>query len=219
MTDALAITLSSATADISQIRSFEVIDYDTYPAAGTLSAMGFGGPPASQDTAADASLVPSWGGALWLVADALGVELDRISVSTESFPCPEDLTTRGGLHVPRGTVAALSWSLTGYVGDRPLIVSQHVSRVRDDMAPDWQQIGDRGGYRIEIDGVPPLRVEMPLGLAGGTGTCLGDALLMTAARCVNSVSAVVAAPAGYHLLNDLPVIGARHGVRTAEPRS
>jgi hypothetical protein len=36
---------------------------------------------------------------------------------------------------------------------------------------------------------------------------------MTAARCVNSIDAVVKAAPGYLTLNDLPTIGARHGMR------
>jgi hypothetical protein len=36
---------------------------------------------------------------------------------------------------------------------------------------------------------------------------------MTAARCVNSIHAVVGAAPGYLTLNDLPTIGARHGMR------
>jgi hypothetical protein len=35
---------------------------------------------------------------------------------------------------------------------------------------------------------------------------------MTAARCVNAVATVVAAPTGYQLLNDLRIFGGRHSL-------
>jgi 2,4-diaminopentanoate dehydrogenase len=212
VSDCLSITMASAVGTITQIRTWEVIDYATYGAPSTLEAMGFGRRPDELDAAATESLVPSWGCALWLVADSLGVELDDIVLATDSFVSPQDHTSPGGTHVAAGTVGALRWSLTGVVGGEPRVVANHVQRLGAQMAPDWAQIGDRGGYRVEIDGSPPLRGDFPLGLEGGTGTCLGDALVMTAARCVNAVATVVAAPTGYQLLNDLRIFGGRHSL-------
>jgi len=212
VSDCLAITMSSAVGAITQVRTWEVTDYATYRSAPTLQSIGFGQRPEDLDSAANDSFVPSWGCALWLVADSLGVELDDIVLETESYLAPEDYTSPGGLHVAAGTVGALQWSLTGLVGGAPRIVCRHVQRVGAHMAPEWSQIGERGGYRVEIAGSPPLRGEFPLGLEGGTGTCLGDAVVMTAARCVNAVTTVVEAPAGYQLLNDLRIFGGRHSL-------
>ncbi|MSW80531.1 MAG: hypothetical protein F2840_05205 [Actinobacteria bacterium] len=212
VSDCLAITLSSAAGEITQIRTTEVINYATYAAPSVLESMGFGLKVEQLSSAANDSLVPSWGCALWLVSDALGVELDDIVLATDAYPSPVDFTSPGGLHVAVGAVGALQWSLTGMVGGQARIVSHHVSRMGDDMAPDWPRIGEKGGYRVEIDGTPPLRAELPLGLAGGTGTCLDDAIVMTAARCVNAINAVVEAPPGYHLLNAMRTIGGRHSL-------
>ena len=213
ISDCLAMTITSAAGSITQVRTLEVIDYDTYPAADTLSSMGFGVPigPADAETG-DESLVPSWGCALWLVADSLGVELDEIVLASSTLPAPETFTTQGGLTVQQGTVAAMQWSLTGRVHGEPRIVASHVARLRADLAPEWPQIGEKGGYRVEVDGTPPLRADLPLGLAGGTGTCLGDAVVMTAARCVNAIKTVVEAPTGYRLLNDMVIFGGRHSL-------
>lgn len=210
ISDCLSITLSSAAGDIKQVRTMEVIDYSTYESPDTLRSMGYGTVPDPDEPAGDESLVPSWGCATWLVADALGAPLDDLVLSVETYLSPVDVTSPGGLHVAVGTVGAMRWSLTGTIDGEPRIVSTHVGRIGQDMASDWTQIGDKGGYRVEIDGSPPLRMDLPLGLEGGTGTCLGDAVVMTAARCVNAVSAVVDAPAGYRLLHDLPGFGGRH---------
>ena len=212
VSDCLVIALSSAAGAIRQVRTLEVIDYSTYAAPDVLASMGFGAPPDGADDSARDSLVPSWGCALWLVADALGVDLDLIDLTTETFLAPQDLVSAGGLTVAAGTVGALQWSITGVVGGEPLITARHVARIGADMAPAWPTIGERGGYRVEVDGNPPLRLELPLGLDGGTGTCLGDAVVMTAARCVNAVAGVVAAAPGYVLQTQLPAYGGRHGV-------
>ena len=211
VSDCLAITLSSAAGNIAQVRTLEVIDYATYGAPSTLASMGYGQP--SQDGSSDESLVPSWGCALWLVADALGVEIDDIVLETETYAAPEEFTSPGGLHVAAGSVGAMQWSISAIVAGEPRIVARHIGRIGSHMAPDWPQIGEKGGYRVEVDGTPPLRMELPLGVAGGTGTCLGDAIQMTAARCVNAVAAVVAAPVGYHLMAAMPTLGGRHSLR------
>ncbi len=215
VSDCLAITMSSVAGEITQVRTLEVTDYATYGAPSVLRSMGFGVRPTDTSAGRDESLVPSWGGASWLVADALGVELDDIVLQTEHYLAPEDFTSAGGLEVGAGTVGAMNWTLSGTVAGQPRIVARHVSRIGAEMAPDWPQIGEKGGYRVEIDGRPPLRAELPLGLPGGTGTCVGDTVVMTAARCVNAIAAVVGARPGYRLLNSMPVIGGRHSLTTA----
>ncbi|WP_375479758.1 hypothetical protein [uncultured Jatrophihabitans sp.] len=213
ISDCLATALTSAAGRIEQVRTFEVIDYSTYQSADTLRAMGFGMPVDEETPDGAETLIPSWGCASWLVADALGVEIDDLVLAVEPFLSTTDFVSSGGLHVAVGTVAAMRWSLTAMVDGHARIVNSHVGRIGADLAPDWPQIGSKGGYRIEIDGSPPLLAELPLGLDGGTGTCLGDAVLMTAARCVNSISTVLDAAAGYHLLNELPSFGGRHALR------
>jgi hypothetical protein len=213
VSDCLAITLSSAAGNIDQVRTLEVIDYATYAAPSTLESMGYGRQPDEVDGGTDESLVPSWGCALWLVADALGVEVDEIVLEAETYPAPAEFTSVGGLHIAAGSVGAMQWSISAIIAGEPRIVARHIGRIGSHMAPDWPQIGEKGGYRVEVDGTPPLRMDVPLGMAGGTGTCLGDAIQMTAARCVNAIAAVVAAPVGYHLMTAMPTLGGRHSLR------
>lgn len=213
ISDCLAVTLSSAAGNIDQVRTLEVIDYSTYAAPSTLESMGYGQPRKTVDGGTDESLVPSWGCALWLVADALGVEIDEIVLDAETYPATEEFTSPGGLHVAAGSVGAMQWSISAVIAGKQRIVARHIGRIGSHMAPDWPQIGDKGGYRVEVDGTPPLRMELPMGLPGGTGTCLGDVIQMTAARCVNAVAMVVAAPTGYHLMTEMPTLGGRHSLR------
>lgn len=213
VSDCLAITMSSVLGDITQIRTWEMIDYGTYPAAETIAAIGFGCRPEDLPLTGAATLVASWGCAPHLMADALGLELDDLALSMEVWLSPTTYTGANGLVVEEGTIGALRWSLAGVVAGEERVVVNHINRIGPDAAPDWPKIGHAGGYRIEIDGMPPFVGEFPLGLPGGTGASLDDAVIMTAARCVNSIDALVAAAPGYLTLNDLPTLGARHGMR------
>jgi hypothetical protein len=51
-----------------------------------------------------------------------------------------------------------------------------------------------------------------MGLPGGTGSSFTDAMAMTAARCVNSIEAVVRAPSGYQTFLSLPPLGGRNAL-------
>ena len=62
----------------------------------------------------------------------------------------------------------------------------------------------------------PYRGDFPLGLPGGTGAALKDAVAMTAARCVNYIEAIVTTSPGYKTTIDLPTVGARYGLRQIE---
>jgi 2,4-diaminopentanoate dehydrogenase len=212
VSDCLAITMSSVVGEIEQIRTWEIIDYATYPTPSTMESLGFGKRPDQLSATAGESLIASWGCAPWLMADALGVELDEVVLDADIYLSPYAFTAPGGTHVEADTIGALRWSLLGKVNGQIRVSVNHVNRMGADMAPDWPTIGDKGGYRVEIDAMPPFRGDFPLGLSGGTGTALDDAVAMTAARCVNAIHAVVQAHPGYLTLSEIPTLGGRHSL-------
>ena len=67
-----------------------------------------------------------------------------------------------------------------------------------------------GGYMCEIEGSNPVRATFQLGLPGSEGSAFVDAMAMTAARCVNSVEAVVQATPGFKTFLDLPPITGKY---------
>ena len=207
----LGATLGSMVGEIRQMRSWEMIDYSTYMVPDTIAALGFGRKP---DELADgqAAVTASWSSSLWVLADACGVDLDDITFDADVWLSPDAYTATNGLQVEPGTVGALRWSLTGIVKGEPRLQLNHVNRLGAHAAPDWPAIGEAGGYRIEIDGFPPIRADFPFGLPGGTGKGLDDAMAMTAARLVNSIDSVVAAAPGFHTPNSLPLIGPRYSL-------
>jgi len=212
-TDALAFTVASVVGNIEQVRTWEIIDVSTYTSLQSLQGLGFGARPQDLPAAGVNAIVIGWGGAIHTLAEAFGVTVQRMETSFDCYLARESFTTAGGLKIEAGTISAIRWSLSGIVGGRPLIVINHITRAGNDAAPQWPHIGTDGGYRIEIDGHPPFRGDFPMGLPGGTGSTFADAMAMTAARCVNSVEAVVNGPVGYQTFLSLSTVGGKHTLR------
>ncbi|BBY23341.1 hypothetical protein MSTO_35460 [Mycobacterium stomatepiae] len=108
-------------------------------------------------------------------------------------------------------------TLTGYVAEKPTFVVDHVTRMRDDVAPDWPQphislapkdlgfglASGRGVYRVEIEGSPTMRCEFEM--AEDHDHDLG-ARIAGSSRMVNAIPAVCAAAPGLLSALDLPLI-------------
>ena len=71
----------------------------------------------------------------------------------ERVPAPEDFEVDAGT-IEEGTAAALHFELRGMKDGRAVIVLEHVTRLRDDLGPDWPQPAGQGCYRVEITGEP-----------------------------------------------------------------
>ncbi len=106
------------------------------------------------------------------------------------MPAPEDFDIASG-HIPKGTTAAMRFEVQGIVDGKPAVVLEHVTRLRDDLCPDWPQPAQEGGsYRIEITGEPNYALDLCLSSSKGDHNHAG--LVATAARIVNAIPAVVA---------------------------
>jgi len=102
-------------------------------------------------------------------------------------------------------MAALRFEVQGIVGGRPVLVVEHVTRLDDDLAPDWPS--GNGGYRVLVRGVPSMQVEFEFADEHGDHAVGG--VVLTATRVVNAIPAVCAAPAGLLSALDLPLITGR----------
>ncbi len=211
-TDALPYTIASVVSGVTQIRTWEILDYSYLDTLETVQAFGFGARPEQMSATAIDMVKPAWGGACHLLADAFGVEIEDVTVEADIFLSPETFTAQNGYHIEEGTIGALRFAVNGIVDGNPLFSINHVTRMRSDMAPDWPSVGTDGGYRIEIDAYPPFRADCPMGLPGGTGNSFADAVAMTAARCMNSIDAVVKAKPGYKTFLDLSPLGGTYAL-------
>ncbi|WP_431233604.1 NAD(P)H-dependent amine dehydrogenase family protein [Mycolicibacterium psychrotolerans] len=204
--DLLPLALAGTCQSIEQIRCMEIVDYATYNSAAVMfEVMGFGKPLDDIPMLLQPGVLSlAWGSVIRQIAAGLGVELDGIEDMYVREPAPEDFDIASG-HIAEGTAAALRFEVIGLVGGAPAIVLEHVTRLREDLCPDWPQPAQPGGnYRIEITGEPSYAVDVCLGSPNGDHNHAG--LVATAMRLVNAIPAVVAAPAGIRTTIDLPLV-------------
>ena len=149
----------------------------------------------------------AWGSVMRQMAAGLGISLDEVAETYVREPAPEDFDIASG-HIPKGTAAALRFEVFGMVDGEPAVVLEHVTRLREDLCPDWPQPAQQGGsYRIEITGEPSYAMDVCLSSPNGDHNHAG--LVATAMRVVNAIPAVVAAPPGIVTTLDLPLITGR----------
>ena len=114
-------------------------------------------------------------------------------------------------------MAALRFQIEGMVDGQPVIVVEHVTRLRDDLRPDWAQPAQPGGsYRVEITGEPSYVIDIcPTSRNGDHNYA---AILAAAGRIVNAIpDVVVAAAPGIRTTLDLPLVTAPGLVTTPAP--
>lgn len=206
--DLLPLAVSGICERIDELRCYEILNYATYDQAMVIfDIMGFGKPMDDVPLLLlPGVLTMAWGSVVRQIAAGLSVELDGIEEHYERLPAPEDFSISSGV-ISAGCVAALRFEVRGMLGGRPAIVLEHVTRLRDDLAPDWPQPSGQGCYRVEIKGEPNYTVDLQL--LGSDGDHNTAGLKATAMRIVNAVPAVVAAPPGIVTALDLPLVTGR----------
>ncbi|WP_109530544.1 MULTISPECIES: NAD(P)H-dependent amine dehydrogenase family protein [Nocardia] len=204
--DLIPLAFASTCQRIEQVRCMEIADYATYDGSTVMfDVMGFG---KSLDEVPmllrPGVLSIAWGPAIRQLAAGLGITVDEITETYERVPADEPFDIAVGT-VPRGGLAALRFEVIGLVGGHPAIVIEHVTRLRDDLCPDWPRPAQPGGsYRVEITGEPSYAVDIcPTSLVGDHNHA---AIVAAAGRIVNAVPAVVAAAPGVRTTLDLPFI-------------
>jgi 4-hydroxy-tetrahydrodipicolinate reductase len=207
--DLLPMALAGTCQSIEQVRCMEIINYDTYDSATVMfDVMGFGKPLDDIPMLLQPGVLSlAWGSVVRQLAAGLGISLDEVTETYVREPAPEDFDIASG-HIAKGTAAALRFEVRGMLGGKAVVVLEHVTRIRDDLRPDWPQPAQEGGsYRIEITGEPSYAVDLCLSSPNGDHNHAG--LVATAARVVNAIPEVVAAPPGIRTTLDLPLVTGR----------
>ena len=187
----------------------EIVDYATYDSAVVMfDVMGFGKPLDETPILLQPGVLSlAWGSVVRQLAAGLGISLDEVTERYERVPAPEAFDIASG-HVPEGSAAALRFEVLGMVGGRPAVVLEHITRLREDLCPEWPQPAQPGGsYRVEITGEPSYAMDICLSSRRGDHNHAG--LVATAMRVVNAIPAVVAAAPGIRTTLDLPLIPGR----------
>ena len=204
--DLLPLTVTGLCGRWEQVRVQEIINYATYNQPTVLfDTMGFGKP--LDDTPlllTPGTLEFAWGGTVQLLAEGLGVTLDKVTSWYEKRPAVKPI--RIGAHtVEPGTMAALRFEVCGVVGGRPAIVVEHVTRLDNDLAPEWPT--GNGSYRVIVTGFPKIRCELEFEDERGDHAVGG--VILTATRIVNAIPAVCQAAPGLLSALDLPLVTGR----------
>jgi hypothetical protein len=200
--DQLVLTLATLTAKIRSVRTQEIFGYADYPVAFTMfEVFGFGKRPEARCILELPGVqASSWGPPVRMVADRLGVRLDRIEERYAKRVTERRLEVAAGV-IEAGTVGAVRFETVGVVDGRDAIVIEHVNRMAPDLAPDWPTASRDGTYRIAFEGEPSLACELTL---GSPADFSAQGMLATAMRVVNAIPYVCEAPPGLVTSAELP---------------
>lgn len=213
MADALVLHLSSLSREITRVHVQEAMNVGSYRGGRWRSGLG-------NDVTTDAqryipgSIAQNWAGPMAMLAEGLGVTLDRVYERREIVAAGREFQVPAGRYGPR-QAAALHFEVIGELDGEPLFVIEHVYRLLDEVAPDWPQPIDpnRRTTRIRIAGSPDIDVDVALGGTDMDPTQQG--VLATVMRALNAIPVIVSAAPGMHSPLDLPLITGRGAVHSA----
>ena len=206
--DWLPLSLTSISERIDQVRCVELLNYNTYDQRMIVfDVMGFGMPMDHVPMLLQPGvLTMAWGSVVHQIAAGLGIELEEVEEFYERLPATETFDIDCGT-IEQGTVAGLHFEVRGMLGGKAVVVLEHVTRVHDDIGPEWPQPAGLGCYRVEVHGEPNYTLDLQLLGTDGDHNTAG--LKATAMRIVNSIPAVVAAKPGLVSSLDLPLVTGR----------
>jgi hypothetical protein len=194
VSDQLLFAASNLSQRIDRISAAEHLDCSCYDAL-VIGALGFG--KALEDDAEqfdDAILYYYWGDIVRSFAEWFELELDEVRHFRRPSVTNLEFTTPMGLEIRPGTIGAIHYGIEGVVDGEVRFVAENYEWVRADTRPsDWPEPPGRGGYRLLIDGVPNMRIDVAFNVQDP----LPDGVLIgTGMRAVNSIPAVCQAPTG-----------------------
>ncbi len=206
--DLLPLVLTGQCESIESVRMMEIVNYATYAQPTVLfETMGFGTPLDHTPLLLTPGVLTfAWGGVVKQIAAGLGAQIDDIVEVVEKEAAPRDIDLGFGI-VREGTMAAMRFEVQGLVNGVARIVLEHVTRLADDLAPQWPQPVGHSGYRVIVSGSPTYTLDVQMMGADGDHNTAG--LVGTAARLVNAIPAVCSAAPGLLCALDLPLVSGR----------
>ncbi len=208
MTNMVGMVLSGSCERVDEIRITESVDCSTYESAETQIAMGFSKDPTTPGLAESVRRESEvFAESAAMMADALGVQLDRMTFDVE-FTAASGDSDLGFMTIPEGTVAGVMGYHRGWVGDRNVVNVGFNWTMGDHVIPPKPLAH---GHVIQVFGVPNMRTVLHcLPPEGWTEPgFMGLGMIYTALPVTNAIPYVVAAPPGIATLADLPPVTGR----------
>jgi 2,4-diaminopentanoate dehydrogenase len=206
--DILPLTLVRIMERVDHIHIYEVVDQLANP-SNYIEIMGFG--RECEDLLASPSRQPEapyfFAQSMALVAESMGRTIDDLTTKLEVASAKKDIPYPGGV-VKAGTVAGQHYEWTGWSQGAPLITYHFYWKMGDqDLSEQWNC--GQTGYRIVIEGNPPMELNMPEPKTTDGGVRYIS--LWTAMAGVNAIPPVCEAPPGFTSHRELGVFGP-HGL-------
>lgn len=212
--DLLPLTAARLMSRIDHIHLYEVIDHLANP-SNYIEFMGFGRDPddllANPSRSHEAPII--FAQSMEMVAQGLGKSIEKVTAKLSVAAASADIPYPRGV-IAKGTVAGQHYEWTGWADGAPLITYHCFWKMGDQhLEPAWD-CGD-SGYRIRIEGDPPLELTLssPTAVQGGGRFYAG--LPWTAMAGVNVIPAVCEAAPGVLTHFDLGVAPLHGLVRPA----
>jgi hypothetical protein len=211
MNPGFANLLGLVTADIcdriDSISVLESVDSTGYASPETELPIGFTRPPtdpALPEMVRKGTAV--FGDAVYMMADALQIELDEILCESGYAVATERLEL-GYMTIEEGCVAGIEASWQGRRGQRTLIDLKVRWRKGQSLEPDWPL---EHGYLVEIEGQPCVRTKLEIRPpadfeAKSFEDYMQLGMIITALPAVNAIPAVCEAAPGIRTYADLPL--------------
>jgi hypothetical protein len=152
-----------------------------------------------------------------MVADGLGVSLDRIEQTEEYGITPGGAQMQSG-PVPAGTIGGIKTRFAGIVGGKPMLVIQLIWVAAYDLGPDWPQAAaSHTQWSVTIEGEPALRCVFEQASSFAQDQAdeahTKPAMICTAMHAVNAIPYVCEAAPGIRTFLDLPLLAGRGALR------
>ena len=210
ITEAIPIVLTSISRRLDRLTISEFADTSSRNSPEMLFGpmMGFAAKPGNLNQAMMEHMRGSFSPSLNLVAEAMGLPFDDVTVHGAQGIARKDTQIAAGL-VPAGTVAATKTTVSGLRGGKPVMVFEAIWYVSSDVdtsdGQDWNF--RKSGWRVLVEGDTPL--DITIGFPVPEADYPEFTPNLTAHRPVNAIPYVVAAAPGFATTVDLPQIIAR----------
>ena len=205
----IPLALTGMSRSIERVTVQERADWSVYDSVEiTFDQMRFGSPLDEVNAQTDGLRFTSalFQEQVWLLGDALGLDIDEVTTDLEVIPASADRDVCGRV-LRAGTVAGQHWRWSGLSNGQTVVEVETLWTVGEPQPPHWPT--PQHGWTVTIEGTPSMRAHLMTLASFRRDVPLAEhvrsASVATAMQAVNAVPAVCDAAAGFVTMADLPL--------------